>query len=195
VPRTAILSPHRLTYDVGVPGARTHIMHIYLSAVASGDADGYDFVGFSANSGMSAEIARLVALLQPIYNTSTAIGPFQLEKYVSGSYVPIALDSTSVFGTTGSAYQPAQEVTMLFECITGTRIKHLCLETPYAYTGKFIGNAGAPSPFIAYTNSVVNNAAAHLGNWVRGRDNSHVSGVKSIVFDINRKIRRERGLS
>lgn len=194
-----ITASHRLNVTITPTGTRAHVLRMYLNAVEdSSDPDGADFVGIdSATVGMSTAIASLHPLLYALYPTTTFVGPYDLERYISGAYLSVHGDSSSHAGTQGSATFPAQQSSYTFRDSSGLRFRIQAMAEGFPYTGKY--PYGALSAFsvdqLNFVNSCLNHASPHIGYWLKSRAGLFVLNFVSLVFDINKKLRREIGLA
>jgi hypothetical protein len=176
-----------------------HVLRCYLKCQASGDASGYDFVprGAGAPQGVSTLVDPLWNNLAPFYKPSDAsFGITTLDHLVSGSWIPIYSQATTVVGTSSNANRAA--FGRCIACKT-TGNKHLKL---YFYesdlfvaaklTSKAAGSVRDQDLWEYMVNTDGSPTITDAWMWRVSRGGEYADRLLAMIDDSNEKLRRVR---
>lgn len=192
---TPITATHKLALRINV-GGLIHVQNLFVDAVASGDSTGFDLVcQASANLALSAAIAMWIAVVQPFYYSSITGAGWTLYAWSDPNYVPVSAGTLAFTGSAGSAYVPANEITLFFRDSLQRAAKITFLETSFQTPYKNTDPSALSGAAAALVGSFIGNTAADLGSFVKSRGDGNPDRYISLVSALNRRVRRRRGLA
>lgn len=197
------------------PLAATH--RIEFQYVVDGDAHKWRiYVGLG---GASTPLAPTVQLRAPLveqalslvadgfwdaiagdYKASTAsFGDAILQEYSGGAWLPYAVYTTALVGTSSSPYIPAGQVTTTMRDSAFHKVRFIALESDGAIGKKTVHIADGSIMNTPFGHSLLGTTGgAPLGmiwNWARGRSDLYLASPIAMVSDLNDKLRRRRGIA
>jgi len=192
---TLITASHRIEIQI-TGGSNLHRKRWYVDAVASGDADGFDFSTpeLGGSVGMSVALAAFFPLIRAIFSADMTLGNVILQEYFGGAYFPVGSAPLSNVGTAAGTFKVAQQTTIKWNDTAFKKVNDVFLETPNPYVGRIISAGLLPAGLLAYTNDVLDPTSGHSGSWIRSRGNRAIRSFIAATYDSNDKVRRAAGI-
>ena len=198
---TPLTANGRVHIGILVPGAREHSFNIFCNwASDGGDASGYGMLAREGGiRGFQAAMAVFMPVVKALYPNTVDIANPTLESYIAGAYVPLATDGSGGVGTAVSGYTPAQQtsLTLRVNSTAPERMRIQLMETIYPLTGKYVDPTAIGTPLSLFVNQFLPpvGTGGTPYEWACNRGSNFIQGFVSVVFDINKKLRRERGIA
>lgn len=140
---------------------------------------------------------EVFTLLAGLYKSGTSsFDGWELDKYVSGAYLPQQAGATAITPSDSAAVQVAQQVTVTFRDDNFKKVRFIFLEQRTTPAAKYsYGQLGGE--YLALVNSIIGETSSDIGRWYCGRGDADTNSLSyvSLVSTYNRKLRRRRGLS
>lgn len=192
---TPIGVTHRIEIQI-IGGSNLHKVRWYLNAIASSDADGFDFEtpSIGGSVGMSVALALFFPLVRAVYSADMTLGNVLLQKYQTGAWLPVGSAPLGNVGTAAGSFKVAQQTTTVYNDIFFKKVRNIFLETPNPYVGRIISAGALPAGLAALVADTLDKTAGHSGSWILSRGGSLLQNYIATTYDTNDKVRRAAGI-
>lgn len=200
MPPHAIIPVYRISAPYNI-GGFDHVLHKYLSAVASGDVSGFNFVartGFGNDGADAAMEAMLQILVNLVAPAGGSIGNPHLDHWDGSAWVPLYYKTTADAGGNPHANVLGGIVTFSGYSTGHEKYKMFLNEVYVPEPSRVVSYASMDAQYkaVAITNFNLGTGSAGTGPWVweRCRDGNYLQTLISVVGAFSKHWRRKRGL-
>lgn len=185
----------RLGLNITVSGL-THKLRIPvdLHAPAASPQTLNTWVGSPGYVNASSAAQALWALLQPFYNTATAIPSYLVEENSGGVFTPLESGSLTGAATNSGSNQLCSFLTLTFKSANNHKLKVLVPEHIIAALETLNYPTGNTPLDALLVDFITTSGSSNVGNWARCKSDEQITRIIKATNSYNKRIRRSRHL-
>jgi hypothetical protein len=192
MPVTPLVATYRAIVNYHTD-AILHKQQLLCSCTPGAGTSGFDAITFDLTTqDMDGLVQTYAALFKGILYTSDTIDSWELQKFVSGAYVPVYQNSIGVSGTGSLTRTPANRFTVVYRDLNFKHVKIVTIGCDSAAPAHGPATTLSGS-FLAYANAFITRTTTHVGNWVTGREGVYLNTVNDYTISLDRETRKRLG--